>query len=359
MINDKIRDLLKEFQRDNKAIIELSKYDIDLILNVAFELKMYDVILDLFKPLEIDGEVIMFFDIFSYLSPLNNNLAPFLNRFDVSDEEKEKIVKSFYDIDMDKVGRMKVGNSLPREISGWGHPVLNVNDVIYYAEPACLKSMIYCFNNNIRTTMNDAECVSGEATDNGVCCLWIDYDALSNENREYADSLIEAGKAHFVDKEHVKTICIEIPCSKDETINEVSQKLEALVNGFVKQPILYGFWTRDAFLIKMRDIIRKGILYGSTIPFSDDTYDEICYQLIDNGTVKENSNGDVSIDDGKLFLLDDFIDEILKYPNLFQILVDYYMFYYDQEEDKVWESEKLFNRYKESLDESISKGNNI
>ena len=100
------------------------------------------------EQLSIDNEMKMYFDIFTYLSPIEMKLPIFIERFDLPEIEKEKILKLIYNLDIEKIKQIKVGNTLPREISGYGHLINNINDVIYYAEPACMESMIYLFNNN-------------------------------------------------------------------------------------------------------------------------------------------------------------------------------------------------------------------
>lgn len=261
MAEKSIKKLLEEF-RTNKKVIEQLKasFTIDAILDVAFKEKMYDVILELFKPIELEGEIKMYFDIFSYLSPISMGLPNFIDRFDVSQKEKDNIIKLIYSIDIEKLRKMKIGNTLPRQISGWGHPVDNINDVIYYAESACLETMLYLFNNNIKTTMNDTECVYGESGENWTCCNWIDYDSLSEENRSIANRLISMNAAHFVDGERAKTIAIKVPCNRNETVGVVSERLKSITKGFVMQPIIYGFYPKEQMLAEIKKSVKYDIL---------------------------------------------------------------------------------------------------
>jgi hypothetical protein len=339
-----IKRLLEEFRVNKKAIEKLrSLYDINSILEVAFKEKMYDVILELFKPIEIDGEIKIYFDIFTYISGFG--LFNFIDRFDVSDNEKDKIIKSIFNIDIEKMNKIKIGNTLPREISGYGHIVTDINDVIYYAEPACLETMIYLFNNNIRTTGNDTECVYGEKEENGKCTVRIDYDSLSEENKNIANYLISMNVAYFVGEPTKNNIEIQVPCSKNETVGAINEKLESIACQFVKQPILYGFFSREQILPKIIEWIKDDIVNDRLLPNGEGTYFEYCMGLIETEKVKENPNGDLYLGDGRTFLSDDFVNVILQSKEFFQTYIEYRGFYYDESEDKIWISEKLYKLY--------------
>ena len=343
-----IKKLLEEFRINKKVIEQLSKsYDEDTILNVAFKEKMYDIILELFSPISIDNEIKMYFDIFTYLSPIEMQLPIFIERFDLPEIKKEKILKLIFNPDIEKIKQIKVGNTLPREISGYGHLINNINDVIYYAEPACMESMIYLFNNNIRTTMNDTECVDGDNIENGTCSIWIDYDALSEENKEIANQLIVMNTAKYINREQSKTISIEVPCNKNETIGSVSNKLKKIVQDFKKQPILYGFHSRDQIISRMKEEIKDRIYNNMLFPNNIDAY-EYCMKLIKDGLVKENSNGNIQIEDGRKFLINDLVEVISKSKDFFNSYIEYYGFYYDPLEEKYWETKKLYERYVDS-----------
>ena len=88
-----IKRLLEEFRVNKKVIEELRiSFDIESILEVAFKEKMYDVILEIFKPIELDGEIKIYFDVFTYLSRVG--LHKFIDRFKIPDNEKDSIKKS-------------------------------------------------------------------------------------------------------------------------------------------------------------------------------------------------------------------------------------------------------------------------
>lgn len=219
---------------------------------------MYDVVLDLFKPIEIGDEIKMYFDIFTYLS--ESGLENFIERFHASEGELENIINSIYTVDIEKFRKMKIRNTLPRQIAGWGCQVNSKNDVVYYAEPACLEAMLSLFSNNIRTTMNDTACVCIDEEEKANCTIWIDYDSLSEENKEIAHELLSVGVAHFVSEEVSKTLAIEVPCTKEETVGNVSDKLKNIANHFIWQPILYGFYTKEQIIMQMKKWIYRAYI---------------------------------------------------------------------------------------------------
>jgi hypothetical protein len=216
--------------------------------------------------------------------------------------------------------------------------------VIYYAEPACLETMIYLFNNNIRTTGNDTECVYGAKEENGKCTVRIDYDSLSEENKNIANYLISTNVAYFVGEPTNNNIEIQVPCSKNETVGAINEKLKSIAYQFVKQPILYGFFSRDQMLPEIIEWIKDDIVNDKLFPNG-----ESCMELIENEKVKENPNGNLLLDDGRTFLIDDFVNvilqSILQSNEIFQSYIEYRGFYYDESEDKIWISEKLYKLY--------------
>lgn len=341
MDESNIKRLLEEFRVNKKVIEELRiSYDIQSILEVAFKEKMYDVILEIFKPIELDGEIKIYFDVFTYLSGVG--LHEFIDMFKIPDNEKDSIKKSIYSIDIEKMKKMKIGNTLPRQISGWCHPITNVNDVIYYAEPACLETMIYLFENNIRTTMNDTECVYGDNCETGICSIWIDYDALSEENKNIANQLISMNTAYFIDGEPQKTIAIKVPCNRNETVGIVSEKLKSIAKVFVKQPMLYGFYSKEQFFTNMTESIKYGIYNDRFLPNEETTYSEYCIKLIESGKVKETPSGNLQLEDGRKFLLDDFVHVISLSSEFTQSYIAKAGYYYDELEDKFWISEDMY-----------------
>ena len=132
---------------------------------------------------------------------------------------------------MDLIEKIKIKDSHARAVVGIGHPIKNINDVIMYAEPACLKPCVELFKKNIVTTMNDTQGVLEDSkTENGICFIACYYGALSQENKEIFDELIKEGISRRYDDRGCDSISISVPCSSEETVGEVSNKLLAIVS---------------------------------------------------------------------------------------------------------------------------------
>lgn len=284
-----IKQLLVDINNDITKIVELEKYNIDDIIEIALNEKLYDSLLIIFKPVTINGITKIYFDAFStdILEKLNNSCGTIeeakkeariryernksLNDFfieldpeSILNEEsyedilssiriipkntKEKIINSLFSIDLNLIEKIKIKNSHARRISGIGHPIKNINDVIFYAEPACLKPCIELFKKNIITTMNDTDCVIEDfPTDKGKCFITCNYNFLSEENKEIFNNLIEIGVVRkFIDGS-INSISISVPCNGEETVGEVSNKLLSIVSQLKIQDYTYGKYTLDSF----------------------------------------------------------------------------------------------------------------
>ncbi len=116
------------------------------------------------------------------------------------------------------------------------------------------------------------------------------------------------------------------------------------------QPILYGFLTKDEMMMKIKEYVKNGIYNDSYLPDGSDTFFGYCIKLIESGEVKENLDGNMETEDGRLFLIDDFVNAISSSNEFIQAYIDFYGgYYYDEEENKFWQSEELYKRYIESL----------
>ena len=105
-----IKKMLEIFRSDKSIIEKLSNYDLDSILDVAFKEKMYDIILELFKPIEVNGKVKIYFDIFTYISDFSNS-EHFFSRF-ADYESQEKIEEELYQIDISKIKKIRIGDTI-------------------------------------------------------------------------------------------------------------------------------------------------------------------------------------------------------------------------------------------------------
>ena len=241
-MEQKIKELLEQFLNDDYKILELEQYGSE-VLEIAYSNGMYKQLKKLFQPIELNisgnSVVKIYFDPFS--SDIISRIV-----YDSSQEEslmaaKQDLLESIYSIDFSKIDDMKIKDTHARQISGIGHPVRNVRDIIFYSEPACIRTCMDLFDKNIRTTMNDTEGVIEDGyVENSICKVSIEYSSLDEENKQIADKLLQEGKAkRYMDGE-LDTISIIVPCNREETVGQVSTKLQQLSSLFKAQDILYG-----------------------------------------------------------------------------------------------------------------------
>lgn len=347
---EEIKSLLERFREDKKLIVELqSKYSISDILRVAIKNNMNDAIISLFQPIEINGEYIQFYDYYSLLDT---------HEIDYDDREYITKMRDAIDIDNPNTRNIKLKNSLAREVSGCGHPVNDEKDVRYYAEPACLESMLYFYRNNITTTMNDTQCIKGE-DEQGICKVWIRYDTLSDENKEIADKLIEEGTAEFVEEEeNLKIVSIFVPCQKEETIGTVSDRLMTIVKKFKKQISYRGLLTNETVMNLLAKTVRECLYNGEIIAEHEERYIDLFYKYIDEGLIKplkltdeqiiKRNNELVQAEDG-IYSTIEFLKVIKELePKIIDVLFEktHYSIYCD-EDGRYWESKEYYDKYLE------------
>lgn len=347
---DEIKLLLERFSKDKTIIQELqSKYSINDILSVAIKNKMNDIIVALFQPIEINGEYEQFYDYYSVI-----------DTYGIEYNDKEYLIgmQDVIDIDNPNTRNIKLKNSLAREVSGWAHPIRGEQDVRYYAEPACLESMIYFYRNNITTTMNDTECIKGEK-DQGICKIWIRYDTLSDENKELVDKIIEEGSAKFIDDASIKTVSIFVPCQKEETIGIISDRIMNITKRFQKQVSYRGIMTTDTVMNILAKIVKEYLYNGDTIPNEEESYLDLFYKYVEEGLIKplelsdyqitERAHELVQTEDG-IFSIVDFLKIIKELePEIIKDLISkspYHQIYCD-EDNRCWESKKYYDNYLE------------
>lgn len=347
MLNqDEIRLLLERFREDKTVIEKLrSKYSINDILSVAIKNNMNDVIIALFQPIEINGEYIQFYDYYSVMDSVNN-LGDFKEYLD----ELNDVI----DIDNPNTRNIKLKNSLAREVSGWGHPINGEKDVRYYAEPACLESMLYLFRNNIVTTMNDTECVNNE-NEQGICKVWIRYDILSDENKEEVHKLIEEGVAGFVENDEDETVSIFVPCQKEETIGIVSDRLMEITKRFKKQISYRGMISADTILNMISKKVTKYLYDGTVIPGREESYLDLFYRYMDEGLIKpvlldqnDYRRGHELVEaEEKVFSVVDFLKVVKELePKIIENSIPYHFIYFDNE-GRFWQSKEYYDNYVE------------
>ena len=341
--NERIKQLLIEIKSDKTKILELEKFSIERIIKIAFKEKLYDSLITIFKPIVIDGNVKIYFDAFSdendILRIMDNameekeNLEEKYEKYKkglvfpedaVSYDEfvenliiiprdiKEKIKRELFTIDYDLISQIRIKDSHARRIAGVGKPIKSIEDVIYYSEPSCLKSNIDLYNKNIRTISNDTECVLEDVKkDKGLCEIEIDYESLSEENKTIIKEVMEEGHAKKTEgRENVITIYVS--CSGEETVGEISKKLQDIISRFKYQDVLYGRLTLEEFVEKE---------LGNYMRLYPDISDKYFHN--DEGTWDDVAN---------------FAQEM--------------GYYYDSEEDVLWIKKEYYDRHKEYLTKS-------
>lgn len=303
-----IKKLLIEIKNSINNVIEIKKYNISDIINVALENGLYDSLMVLFKPVIINGTVSIPYDAFStdIIERINTSQS-------IPKEIKDSFIRELFNIDFNLISQIKIKDSHAREISGIGWPIRSTQDVIYYAEPACLATCVDLYNKNIRTTMNDTEGVIEDPTiTNGICKVHIEAKSLSPENLEVVEGLIKSGHANKFIHNEEEEISIFVNCNGDDTIGEVSQRLMALSSQFTKQDVLYGKRTiEEAY---------------------NDYYNAMC---------RYSSRTARCFPDGNFT-----IDGLIEFAKIFGEQL-----YYDEKEDVLWNSETLYKRHLAFLEE--------
>ena len=334
-----IKKMLEIFRFDKSIIEKLSNYNLDSILDVAFKEKMYDIILELFKPIEINGKVKIYFDIFTYISEPKNSKS-FFRRF-AAFAEKEKIEEEIYKIDIDKIKRIRIGDTLPRAISGWGHSINNEKDIIYYSEPAFLEAMLDLFKKNIMTISNDTDCCINGANI-GMSNIMIDYDSLSSENKELVSELIAEGIAEIdsandreIPSKINRRVTIYFPTKNADTVEELSNRIMDVIGKFKKQVFLYGRYTVN----DMKQYIIENIEKDFTSPLTGFSYVDYIYYLVKQGKISEFENGGITKD--KLMELVDIIYQSEEWrDNILALGI-----YFDEDNDCFWKSKESYDKY--------------
>ena len=176
----------------------------------------------------------------------------------ISKDVKEALLKAIYesypkkDVDMNVIGDV-----LARQISGWGYPIVSEKDVIKYSEISNLYPSLELYRMNIMTTYNDTlGCLDDRnISGTGYVEIRINYDTLDNENKMYADVLVQKGKAKFVEENNRKDVSLFVYCTPDEYVRDVSSRMSQLLKGFKKQDMIYGRLSSDRVLKEVLSLI--------------------------------------------------------------------------------------------------------
>lgn len=354
---ENIKQLLIELKDNPRKLLELGKFFAEEVVEVAFKYELYEPLMIAFQPITFDGELMICLDAFSSdilnilkhscdtkeqaeqearseyeeIQETNSKLSEEDKEWlynsttyeDILDsktiipkEIKDAFKKILFTINYEQISKMKIKNCHARQISGCNHSIETVEDVIRYSELPCLMASIDLFNKNIRTTMNDTEGVLEDSIiPNGVCKIWFDYNSLSQENKDIVEELIATGCAEKFMYANIETISIFVPCSSEETVGEISDKLRAIVSKLKVQDIKYGFGTMEE-------------IYQSYAPMVES------YPYYTEGLFSDGLNLSDLIELGKIFG-----DKL----------------YYDEEEGLIWKTPKLYQRHKKYIESQLEK----
>ena len=272
------------------------------------------------------------------VDPFSHNIASFIKEDEYrenpyfTNEERAELEKAIYTIDYEKMKTMQIRDVLARAICGTGFPIRNINDIFYYSEAPVLPAMIDCFKKNIITNANDTGgCYDDIAYNDGLTTTFItniivDYESLDEANKIVADSLIEKGHAIKTEPNAFSpstSLIINVECKREDTVEEVSNKLMNLISRFSKQDMLCGRLTID----DMYEYMNNHAKY-----LSKEDYEKVC-SILENGWSIKN------------------IYEALKY---FKYLSQ--MIYYDSNEQQFWSSEYYYDKHIEYLNEQPNMG---
>jgi hypothetical protein len=180
------------------------------------------------------------------------------NSLIIHQDIKEDLIKAIYesypkkDVDMNVIGDV-----LARQISGWGYPIVSEKDVIKYSEISNLYPSLELYRMNIMTTYNDTlGCLDDRNfSGTGYVEIRINYDTLDNENKMYADVLVQKGKAKFVQENNKKDVSLFVYCTPDEYVRDVSSRMSQLLKGFKKQDMIYGRLSSDRVLKEVLSLV--------------------------------------------------------------------------------------------------------
>ena len=212
--------------------------------------------------------------------PFSDDVFGQLNMYLYQEIEGLKgFIDSLYEIDYENLFQIKIKDSRARQISGIGHPIQEERDVIYYSEPACLKSMLKLYDLNIPTWANDTEgCLEdGENNtqeNNLKCGINIYYSMLNEENKRIVDKLAEEGFADFsITDDNI--VFLKVNCDREETIGEVSDRLLAIVSRLKMQDV--------KFYQANEEIIRNLVLDIYKYRY---TYKKLPYEVLSSQLIK-------------------------------------------------------------------------
>ena len=151
-------------------------------------------------------------------------------------------------IDTEANLRKKIKDVEPIESSG--STLLTKDTMKDYVEEPCLEACMYLYNLNIRTYMSSAN--KKNVGNNGGISIYFD-DSLSDENKQIIQDLINRGNKNLnIDEYDVTTASIDVPITEETTVGEFKDKLMKIVSSLKMQDVLYGRYSREEAVKKIR-----------------------------------------------------------------------------------------------------------
>ena len=239
-MQEKIKQFFEELMRGyyNFSLHKELMYEGRAVLEYAIENNKIKEFKKLITPQQYaDGYVRIIFD------PFSDIIFPYLNYcLEQGITGIKEIMDELYNIDYEMLSKIRIKDSHARQISGMGHPINGIKDIILFSEPACLQAMIKLYELNIDTWGNDTEGVFEDEqfiTEDGLTCgINIYYSRLSDENKKIIDKLREEGFVKdAINNEEIILICTK--CDSEETIGDVSKRLFDIVSQLKIQDVKY------------------------------------------------------------------------------------------------------------------------
>lgn len=98
------------------------------------------------------------------------------------------------------------------------------------------------WDKNIKTCLSSAN----KTNIGNVAQIVIDYDTLSDQNKEISERIGEKGTVHGT--RVTNCIYLNLPISQDIEISFIAQHFMNLISQFKKQPLLWGYYNCDEYL---------------------------------------------------------------------------------------------------------------
>ena len=211
--------------------------------------------------------------------------------------------------------------------------------------------MLDLFKKNIWTISNDTACCINEESI-GMSNIIIDYDSLSSENKELVSELVSKGIAS-IDSENDgiilskvnQRVTIYFPTKKEDTVEELSNRIMSAIGRFEKQLFLHGRYTAN----DMKQYIIEKIEADYTNPSTNFSYTDYIFYLIKQCKVEGIENNEITKD--KLMEIVDIFYKSKEWRD--EIFAS--GIYFDLDNDCFWESKESYDKYIASKKELESK----